>query len=52
MNKTGSDISKDAATMILLDDRFRSIIPGVEEGRLIFEDLKKSIRYPPLGPCW
>lgn len=31
--------------MILLDDRFTSIVPGVMEGRLIFEDLKKSIRY-------
>jgi sodium/potassium-transporting ATPase subunit alpha len=44
MNKTGSDVSKDAASMILLDDSFNSIIHGVNEGRLIFEDLKKSIR--------
>lgn len=45
MNKTGSDVSKEAATMILLDDRFKTIVPGVKEGRLIYEDLKKSIRY-------
>lgn len=31
--------------MILLDDNFSSIVTGVEEGRLIFENLKKCIRY-------
>jgi len=45
MNKTGSDISKDAAEMILLDDHFATIVTGVYEGRLIFQNLKKSIRY-------
>lgn len=45
MNKTGSDISKDAAEMVLLDDRFATIVSGVYEGRLIFQNLKKSIRY-------
>lgn len=45
MNKTGSDISKDAASMVLLDDRFPTIVQGVREGRLIFQNLKKSIRY-------
>ena len=45
MNKTASDVSKEAADMILLDDNFNTIIVGVAEGRLIFENLKKSIRY-------
>lgn len=45
MNETASDVSKDAAHMILLDDNFVSIVAGVFEGRLIFENLKKSIRY-------
>lgn len=45
MNKTASDVSKDAADMILLDDNFNTIIYGIDEGRLIFENLKKSIRY-------
>ena len=45
MNKTASDVSKDAAHMILLDDNFVSIVAGVFEGRLIFENVKKSIRY-------
>ena len=31
--------------MILLDDNFASIVAGVEEGRLIFDNLKKSIAY-------
>lgn len=45
MNKTASDVSKEAAAMILLDDNFPSIIHGIAEGRLIFANLKKSIRY-------
>lgn len=45
MNKTASDVSKEAADMILLDDNFNTIITGIAEGRLIFENLKKSIRY-------
>lgn len=45
MNVTGSDVSKDAAAMILLDDNFASIVSGIAEGRLIFVNLKKSIRY-------
>ncbi|KAI8618383.1 hypothetical protein BC830DRAFT_1061453, partial [Chytriomyces sp. MP71] len=45
MNISGSDVSKEAASMILLDDNFASTVNGIREGRLIFANLKKSIQY-------
>ncbi|TPX63790.1 hypothetical protein SpCBS45565_g06340 [Spizellomyces sp. 'palustris'] len=45
MNVSGSDVSKEAAAMILIDDNFASTVSGIEEGRLIFQNLKKSVRY-------
>lgn len=45
MNISGSEVTKDAADMILLDDDFASIVNGVEEGRKIFDNLKKTIIY-------
>jgi sodium/potassium-transporting ATPase subunit alpha len=45
MNITGSDVSKEAATMILMDDNFPTIVCGIAQGRLLFANLKKTIRY-------
>jgi len=45
MGITGSDVTKDAADMILLNDDFASIVNGVEEGRKIFDNLKKTVVY-------
>lgn len=45
MGISGSDVTKDAADMILMNDDFGSIVDGVEEGRKIFDNLKKTIVY-------
>lgn len=45
MGITGTDVAKDAASMILLNDDFSSLILGIEEGRKIFDNLKKAIMY-------
>ncbi|CAK5279227.1 unnamed protein product [Mycena citricolor] len=45
MNISGSDVSKEAANMILLDDNFASTVKGVAEGRQIFVNLKRAIQY-------
>ncbi len=45
MGIIGTDVSKEAADMILLDDNFSGIVRGVREGRVIFSNLKKFVHY-------
>jgi len=42
---SGSDVAKNAADILLLDDNFTSIVKGITEGRLMFDNLKRSICY-------
>jgi sodium/potassium-transporting ATPase subunit alpha len=41
----GNDVAKEAANVIFMDDDFCSIIAGIEEGRLLFDNLMKTISY-------
>ena len=45
MGRMGTDVARESAQIILLDDNFASIVDGIEEGRTVFENMKKFTNY-------
>lgn len=45
MGRTGSDVAREAADMVLVDDNFVSIVDAIEEGRAVFDNVRKFLTY-------
>lgn len=51
MGRTGTEVTKQASDMIVTDDNFASIVAAVEEGRGIYENIRKTLQYLLAGNC-
>lgn len=45
MGKRGTDVAREASSIVLLDDDFSSIVKGIKQGRAIYDNIKKAMRY-------
>jgi len=45
MGMTGTDVTKETAEMVLVDDNFASIVNAVEEGRVVFQNVRKVVKF-------